>query len=265
MLSLILSLRKEVVPYFASARYGTGACSWQCSVVKPNNLILSDLIWLWARLPCVWAPTHAGRVDGRPPRRLRAAKEIRGAHHLQLLGSSGGRFTVDELGQRASFIGAQRGPACGAGSERGNGTVSAGALDAGGGDRVLTICSPQSVGSRCLGGYPTCGRRPGARRQRGCRPLGCYSAAACGAPPGHRGTCRAARRFETPSQPSTHKSLPQHFFQAAQRRRSFQRQPLRLENSQIWLLFWADAVESNAAASDRLEPVPAPLTLHYPH
>ena len=142
MLSLILSLRKEVVPYFASARYGTGACSWQCSVVKPNNLILSDLIWLWARLPCVWAPTHAGRVDGRPPRRLRAAKEIRGAHHLQLLGSSGGRFdTVDELGQRASFIGAQRGPACGAGSERGNGTVSAGALDAGargGGDRVLT-------------------------------------------------------------------------------------------------------------------------------
>ena len=144
--------------------------------MKPNNLILSDLIWLWARLPCVWAPTHAGRVDGRPPRRLRAAKEIRGAHHLQLLGSSGGRFTVDELGQRASFIGAQRGPACGAGSERGNGTVSAGALDAGGGDRVLTICSPQSVGSRCLGGYPTCGRRPGARRQRGCRPLGCYSA-----------------------------------------------------------------------------------------
>ena len=163
MLSLIVSLRKEVVPYFASARYGTGACSWQCSVVKPNNLILSDLIWLWARLPCVWAPTHAGRVDGRPPRRLRAAKEIRGAHHLQLLGSSGGRFdTVDELGQRASFIGAQRGPACGAGSERGNGTVSAGALDAGargGGDRVLTsqwdlaasAGTPHAVGDRVLG------------------------------------------------------------------------------------------------------------------
>ena len=221
MLSLILSLRKEVVPYFASARYGTGACSWQCSVVKPNNLILSDLIWLWARLPCVWAPTHAGRVDGRPPRRLRAAKEIRGAHHLQLLGSSGGRFdTVDELGQRASFIGAQRGPACGAGSERGNGTVSAGALDAGGGDRVLTICSPQSVGSRCLGGYPphavgdrVLGARGAAALSAATRLLlGCYSAAACGAPPGHRGTCRAARRFETPSQPSTHKSLPQHFF-----------------------------------------------------
>ena len=154
MLSLILSLRKEVVPYFASARYGTGACSWQCSVVKPNNLILSDLIWLWARLPCVWAPTHAGRVDGRPPRRLRAAKEIRGAHHLQLLGSSGGRFTVDELGQRASFIGAQRGPACLRRGERAwkwhgeCGCARRGCGEAG------TACSPQSVGSRCLGGYP---------------------------------------------------------------------------------------------------------------
>ena len=39
---------------------------------------------------------HAGRVDGRPPRRLMAAKgqhQIRGARHLQLLGPSGWRFT----------------------------------------------------------------------------------------------------------------------------------------------------------------------------
>ena len=55
---------------------------------------------------------------------------------------------------------------CGAGSERGNGTVSAGALDAGCGDRVLTRRISR-------GGYPTCGRRPGARRQRGRRPFGC--------------------------------------------------------------------------------------------
>ena len=46
---------------------------------------------------------HAGRVDGRPPRRLMAAKgqhQIRGARHLQLLGPSGWRFTVDQLGPR---------------------------------------------------------------------------------------------------------------------------------------------------------------------
>ena len=55
---------------------------------------------------------------------------------------------------------------CGAGNERGNGTVSAGALDAGCGDRVLTSRISRD-------GYPTCGRRPGDRRQRGRRPFGC--------------------------------------------------------------------------------------------
>ena len=44
--------------------------------------------------------------------------------------------------------------------------MSAGALDAGCGDRVLTCRISR-------GGYPTCGRRPGARRQRGRRPFGC--------------------------------------------------------------------------------------------
>ena len=106
---------------------------------------------------------HAGRVDGRPPHRLRAAPD-QGAHHLQLLGSTGCRFTVS-----MSSTNARRRCAagtCGAGSERGNGTVSAGALDAGCGDRVLTRRISR-------GGYPTCGRRPGARRQRGRRPFGC--------------------------------------------------------------------------------------------
>ena len=44
--------------------------------------------------------------------------------------------------------------------------MSAGALDAGCGDRVLTSRISRD-------GYPTCGRRPGDRRQRGRRPFGC--------------------------------------------------------------------------------------------
>jgi hypothetical protein len=223
----------------------------------------------------VWAPTHAGRVDGRPPRRLRAAKEIRGAHHLQLLGSSGGRFTVDELGQRASFIGAQRGPACGAGSERGNGTVSAGALDAGargGGDRVLTsqwdlaasAGTPHAVGDRVLGARGAAALSAATRLL-----LGCYSAAACGAPPGHRGTCRAARRpirdslttFD--SQISSATFLPSGPEETQLSATAF-RANLRLKIAKFGYYSGPTPLREQRR-SDRLEPVPAPLTLHYPH
>ena len=150
---------------------GAGPSSWRRCAEPPRAAqaqraafaVATGRVQLRARLPC--APTPAaptvGHLAGVVPSRssTRSGALITCSSWAPAVGASPS-ISSDHARHRCAA------GTCGAGSERGNGTVSAGALDAGCGDRVLT-----SRISR--GGYPTCGRRPGARRQRGRRPFGC--------------------------------------------------------------------------------------------